>query len=96
MDLAGANWRKSSHGETIIANCIEVADLSALLAVREDNTAWRRASRSGENGGDCVELASAGGVVGVHDSKDPNGPVLLVTPSVLRAAVQATAAHPTA
>ncbi|MFI0355292.1 DUF397 domain-containing protein [Actinomadura sp. 9N407] len=55
---------------------------------------WRKASRSGENGGNCVELAGAPGVVAVRDSKDPDGPVLLLTPAALRAAVQA--ALPTA
>jgi hypothetical protein len=59
------------------------------------NAKWRKSSRSGSNGGDCVELAGVGGVVGVRDSKDPNGPVLLVSPAALRAAVRA-AALPTA
>jgi hypothetical protein len=53
-------------------------------------TTWRKASRSGENGGNCVELAGVSGrVVAVRDSKDPQGPVLLVTPTALRAAVDA-------
>ncbi|WP_396446996.1 DUF397 domain-containing protein [Actinomadura sp.] len=39
---------------------------------------WRKASRSASNGGECVELASAPGVVAVRDSKDPDGPKLLV------------------
>ncbi|RSN41756.1 MULTISPECIES: DUF397 domain-containing protein [Actinomadura] len=50
---------------------------------------WRKASRSGENGGDCVELAALPGTVAVRDSKDPDGPVLLARPSVLREAVRA-------
>jgi hypothetical protein len=54
------------------------------------NATWRKASRSGENGGNCVELADLPGMVAVRDSKDPDGPVLLVTPAVLRAAVLAT------
>jgi hypothetical protein len=43
---------------------------------------WQKSARSGENGGDCVEVAVAavGGaatsVVGVRDSKDPTGPIL--------------------
>ncbi|MFD0854073.1 DUF397 domain-containing protein, partial [Actinomadura adrarensis] len=41
--------------------------------------AWRKSARSGENGGNCVELAGAASVVAVRDSKDPDGPVLLVT-----------------
>lgn len=37
---------------------------------------WRKSSRSGANGGDCVELAVLDdGVVGVRDSKNPAGPV---------------------
>jgi hypothetical protein len=39
---------------------------------------WRKSSHSGGNGGECVELASAPGVVAVRDSKDPDGPKLLV------------------
>lgn len=55
------------------------------------NATWRKASRSGENGGDCVELADAAGVVAVRDSKDPDGPVLLLTRAALRTAVQSAA-----
>ncbi|MFG2017621.1 DUF397 domain-containing protein [Actinomadura geliboluensis] len=41
--------------------------------------AWRKSSYTGPNGGDCVELASATMTVAVRDSKDPDGPKLLVT-----------------
>lgn len=38
---------------------------------------WRKSSRSGGNGGACVEVAdNLSDVVGVRDSKDPGGPVL--------------------
>ncbi|TDB80966.1 DUF397 domain-containing protein [Micromonospora sp. KC721] len=38
---------------------------------------WRKSSRSG-NQGDCVEVADTlPGGVGVRDSKDPTGPVLI-------------------
>ncbi|MEW2353600.1 DUF397 domain-containing protein [Spirillospora sp. NPDC029432] len=93
MDLAGADWRKSSYTTSNGGNCVELADVSAFLAAR-DGTAWRKASRSGENGGDCVEMAGVGGVVAVRDSKDPGGPVLLLAPATLRAAVQEAAALP--
>ena len=49
---------------------------------------WRRSSYSGSNGGNCVELADVAGAVAVRDSKDPDGPVLLLTRAALRAAVQ--------
>lgn len=58
---------------------------------------WRKSSRSGDNGGNCVEVAAplpgsddqAGirgsvGVrasVGVRDSKDPTGPILRFSPA---------------
>ncbi|TDD88876.1 DUF397 domain-containing protein [Actinomadura darangshiensis] len=39
---------------------------------------WRKASRSASNGGECVELAAAPGIIAVRDSKDPDGPKLLM------------------
>lgn len=43
---------------------------------------WRTSSRSSGNGGDCVEVAdNLPGVVGVRDSKDPTGPVLVFGPA---------------
>ena len=38
--------------------------------------AWRKSSRSGDNGGTCVEVGTAGPAVAVRDSKDPDGPLL--------------------
>ncbi|MGI5326161.1 DUF397 domain-containing protein [Actinomadura nitritigenes] len=45
--------------------------------------AWRKASRSSNNGGDCVEVARVSGTVAIRDSKDPHGPKLLITPQAL-------------
>ena len=43
---------------------------------------WRKASLSGNNGGNCVEVAgNLPGVVAVRDSKDRYGPVLVFTPA---------------
>ncbi|GAB7180564.1 DUF397 domain-containing protein [Kitasatospora sp. Ki12] len=40
---------------------------------------WRKSSYSGDNAGECIEVAlgSLPGAVPVRDSKDPHGPVLL-------------------
>ncbi|MEU5010392.1 DUF397 domain-containing protein [Streptomyces sp. NPDC021749] len=39
---------------------------------------WAKSSYSGDNGGNCIEVAPGiPGVVPVRDSKDPHGPVLL-------------------
>jgi hypothetical protein len=40
---------------------------------------WRKSTHSGSNGGQCVEVAVVGGVVGVRDSKEPEGTVLEFT-----------------
>jgi uncharacterized protein DUF397 len=37
---------------------------------------WRKSSHSMGNGGNCVEVADAGRVVHVRDSKDPDGPAV--------------------
>jgi ABC-type amino acid transport substrate-binding protein len=43
--------------------------------------AWRKASKSNSNGGDCVEVArSLADAVAVRDSKDPEGPKLVFPP----------------
>jgi hypothetical protein len=53
---------------------------------------WRKSSRSGSNGGACVEVAAVAGskgdpgrVVAVRDSKNPAGPVLVFTADEWRA-----------
>jgi hypothetical protein len=35
---------------------------------------WRKSSHSGDNGGECVEVASPRDAVAVRDSKDRSGP----------------------
>lgn len=51
--------------------------------------AWRKSSHSGNNGGQCVEVALHAGNVSaaclIRDSKDPSGPVLAFTPEEWRA-----------
>jgi hypothetical protein len=37
---------------------------------------WRKSSYSGNNGGNCVEVAAAPGAVQFRDSKNPDGPRL--------------------
>ncbi|GAB3153753.1 hypothetical protein GCM10027290_47140 [Micromonospora sonneratiae] len=49
---------------------------------------WRKSTRSNSAGGACVEVADGlPGVVGVRDSKDPYGPVLVFGPDAWRAFV---------
>ncbi|MFG1840771.1 DUF397 domain-containing protein [Micromonospora sp. NPDC049175] len=53
-----------------------------------NGTRWRKSSRSSGNGGNCVEVAdNLPDVVGVRDSKDPNGPALAFAPTAWRAFV---------
>ncbi|KAB2371856.1 DUF397 domain-containing protein [Actinomadura montaniterrae] len=57
-----------------------------------NDLSWRKSTRSLSNGGECVELADAVDAVAVRDSKDPDGPVLLVTRAALRSAVNSARA----
>ncbi|SER82794.1 DUF397 domain-containing protein [Streptomyces qinglanensis] len=43
-------------------------------------TIWRRSSYSGQNGGNCLEMAAdhPGPTLPVRDSKNPTGPALLI------------------
>jgi hypothetical protein len=65
------HWRKSSHSSGGEGQCVEVAAL------------WRKSSHSGGEGQECVEVAAlpAGRMIGMRDSKDPDGPVLSFTPA---------------
>jgi hypothetical protein len=45
-----------------------------------NDVTWRKASRSTSNGGGCVEVARfPASAVAVRDSKDPDGPKLVLT-----------------
>ncbi|MFG2091491.1 DUF397 domain-containing protein [Spirillospora sp. NPDC048824] len=50
-----------------------------------DDVTWRKSRRSNDQGGECVEVAVLAEVVGVRDSKDPDGPKLLLAPGSFRA-----------
>lgn len=43
-------------------------------------TTWKKSTRSSAND-NCVEVAANDRVVGLRDSKDPNGPALALTPA---------------
>ncbi|MEV4755328.1 DUF397 domain-containing protein [Micromonospora sp. NPDC049559] len=52
---------------------------------------WHKSTRSGTNGGECVEVAdNLPGVVAVRDSKDPAGPALTFTSTAWAAFIDAT------
>ena len=52
--------------------------------VRGMESNWRKSSYSGDNGGECVEVASAEAVQ-VRDTADRDGPVLTFTADAWRA-----------
>ena len=58
---------------------------------------YRKSSKSGGSGGNCVEWAHTAEGVYIRDSKDPEGPELLVTQpewTALLTAVASDAQHP--
>ncbi|MGW5644792.1 DUF397 domain-containing protein [Saccharopolyspora sp. NPDC003752] len=56
-----------------------------------DRVVWRKSSRSGGNGGNCVEVGFVPGSIGVRDSKDRDGGRLTVSPAQWRAFLLALA-----
>ena len=46
-------------------------------------SSWRKSSYSGDNGGECVEVAAAGDVL-VRDTADRSGAVLMLTADAWR------------
>ena len=46
---------------------------------------WRKSSHSGDQGGECVEVAAfPSGAIGVRDSKNPEGPRLTLSRRAFR------------
>jgi len=41
---------------------------------------WHKSTYSGNNGGNCVEVAAADRRIAIRDSKDPHGPGLAFDP----------------
>jgi hypothetical protein len=49
------------------------------MTVDYSGAPWRKSTRSGGQGGQCVEVADLGHAVGVRDSKNPAGAELAFT-----------------
>jgi len=54
-----------------------------------DALTWRRSSRSGANGGNCVEVAALSPAFGLRDSKNPATGPLTIGPSAFTALIEA-------
>lgn len=52
---------------------------------RLETSRWRKSSHSGSNGGGCIEVGRAPGIVAVRDTQDRHGPVLAFTPGTWQA-----------
>jgi len=72
MDFSRAQWRKSSHSGGDHGMCVELAEVTVQ---------WCKSGHSGGEAGECVELADLLSAVGVRDSKNPQGPRLVVSRS---------------
>jgi hypothetical protein len=51
-----------------------------ITVISFDNALWRKGSRSGASTS-CVEISSNDHLIGVRDSKNPNGPVMVLAPA---------------
>ncbi|MET9493334.1 DUF397 domain-containing protein [Streptomyces sp. NPDC006552] len=86
-DLSDALWVRSSYSNGSGGECVEVArDFPSAAS-------WRKSTYSNGDGGDCVEVADGLGVVPVRDSKNPAGPVLVVTGTAWSAFIAGVRAH---
>jgi hypothetical protein len=53
---------------------------NGMAAAALTHVTWRKSSRSGPTGGNCVEIASVpGGSVAMRNSRHPDGPTLIFT-----------------
>jgi hypothetical protein len=88
-DLSSVDRRKSSRSSGGASNRVEVAFVPGEVA-------WRKSSRSGAasggGGSNCVEVALVPGYAAVRDSKNPQGPALVLTPGQLTAFIAAASA----
>ncbi|MFC7385306.1 DUF397 domain-containing protein [Sphaerisporangium rhizosphaerae] len=58
---------------------------------------WQKSSRSGNTGGNCVEVAlNLSEAVAVRDSKRPDGPALVCSPAAWRSFKSVVGHHPIA
>ncbi|WP_318279421.1 MULTISPECIES: DUF397 domain-containing protein [Streptomyces] len=67
-----------------------------MSASELEGAAWRKSSYS-NGGGNCVEVAQASIGVPVRDSKDPEGPVIVIAPaawSAFMSSVKGGELHP--
>ncbi|MFJ3142695.1 DUF397 domain-containing protein [Streptomyces halstedii] len=79
-DLTRASWRKSSYSGNTGGECVECTVTGTAT--------WRKSSHSGTNGGECVEVANGcPASVPVRDSKNPGGPVLVLSADAWQAFV---------
>ncbi|MFM9368230.1 DUF397 domain-containing protein [Streptomyces sp. Da 82-17] len=69
MRRTALHWFKSSYSSSEGGQCLEVA------------YDWRKSSYSASEGDHCVEIAAHPTAVHVRDSKNPDGPVLTVSPA---------------
>ncbi|WP_416970257.1 DUF397 domain-containing protein [Streptomyces sp. 4F14] len=73
-DLEGVAWVKSSYSNNG-GNCVEAASLEGVT--------WIKSSYS-NGGGVCVEAAHLPTAIALRDSKNPDGPALLMPPAAFR------------
>jgi hypothetical protein len=58
----------------------EMSKKITLSESERKNLAWLKSEASTASG-QCVEIASAVGKIAIRDSKDPDGPILVYTPT---------------
>ncbi len=52
-----------------------------------NSATWRKSTKSGGNGGGCVEVGAVADVIAVRDTKDRQGPALAFSPDAWRSLI---------
>ncbi len=52
-----------------------------------NSATWRKSTKSGGNGGGCIEVGAVADVIAVRDTKDRQGPALAFSPDAWRSAI---------
>ncbi len=64
-----------------------------MIAIDLSRAVWRTSSYSGQNG-NCIQVTSPGPAIAVRDSKNPDGPKLMISPGAWRKFARRVRAEP--
>ncbi|MCM1971645.1 MULTISPECIES: DUF397 domain-containing protein [unclassified Streptomyces] len=108
LELARAEWRRSSYSGNTGGDCVECVTVGSVSWRKSSysgtsggdcvecaavgSVSWRKSSHSGSSGGECVEVADLTPHIAIRDSKNPDHGVVTLSPEAYSAFVNAVVA----